>query len=280
MKPLWKRCVESTDELLGEALGKEYVEKYFPPEAKARMQEMVQNLRLAMGETIEGLDWMSPETKKRFNVEDDLEQIGRPVDRGRWGMTPPTSNAYYNPLLNEIVFPAGILVPPAFSMQANDAQLCSIGVIGREFVRLRRPGPSTTRRAVPQSGPTRTSRSSRREPPAPDQFEGYFVSRAPPTGLVLGEHRRSGWGEDRVLGLQIAARQPPLRRSTASRRPAVLHRAGRSGMTRPGLSWRMMVQGDPHPIGRDRAGLNRPVPKGVGRPSQMVRSGTKRCEVW
>src|ERR1700694_350619 len=65
MKPRWKRCVESSDQYLGEALGKKYVEKYFPPEARARMQEMVRNLRAAMGETIEELDWMSPETKKR-----------------------------------------------------------------------------------------------------------------------------------------------------------------------------------------------------------------------
>src|SRR5678815_2457556 len=168
MKPRWKRCVESTDALLGEALGRKYVEKYFPPEAKARMQELVENLRLAMRETIEGLDWMSAETKKRaleklstfnpkvgypdrwkdygkvpitrasyfddvvagqrFNLRDNLAQIGKPVDRGRWGMTPPTSDAYYNPLLNEIVFPAGILQPPAFSLTANDA--VNYGAIG------------------------------------------------------------------------------------------------------------------------------------------------------
>ncbi len=175
MKPRWKRCAESTDNQLGEALGKKYVEKYFPPEAKARMQELVKNLRLAMGQTIQGLDWMSPETKKKaieklstfnpkigypdkwkdyskvsitrssywddvlagrkFNVDDSLATIGKPVDRGRWGMTPPTSNAYYNPLLNEIVFPAGILQPPAFSMSANDAvNYGAIGVvIGHEI---------------------------------------------------------------------------------------------------------------------------------------------------
>src|SRR5574341_2670695 len=161
LKPRWKRCVESTDRLLGEALGKKYVEKYFPPAAKARMQELVANLRLAMKETIESLAWMSPETKKkaleklstfnpkigypdtwkdyshvlirrdnywadvvagrRFNVDDDRSTIGKPTDRGRWYMTPPTSNAYYNPLLNEIVFPAGILQPPAFNLEATDA---------------------------------------------------------------------------------------------------------------------------------------------------------------
>ena len=134
MKPRWKRCAEATDNQLGEALGRKYVEKYFPPEAKARMQDMVKNILLAMKDTIQGLGWMSDETKKkaleklstfnpkigypdkwkdyagvtivrtsywddvvvatRWNVADNLAQVGKPVDRGRWGMTPPTSNAY------------------------------------------------------------------------------------------------------------------------------------------------------------------------------------------
>ena len=148
IKPRWKRCAESTDQLLGEALGKKYVEKYFPPRAKARAQEMVGNIVAAMHDTIEGLTWMGPETKKkaleklaalntkigypdkwkdyssiamsrksfwnnqeaaiRWNaIDDDWNVIGKPTDRGRWGMTPPTSNAYYTPLLNEIVFSSG-----------------------------------------------------------------------------------------------------------------------------------------------------------------------------
>jgi endothelin-converting enzyme/putative endopeptidase len=175
MKPRWERCAESTDALLGEALGKKYVEKYFPPEAKARVQEMVTYILLAMKETIEGLDWMGPETKKqalekistfdpkigypdkwkdyssvkitrdsywpdvvaarKFNVADDLSQIGKPLQRGRFRSTPPTSDAYYEPLLNEIVFPAGILQPPGFDMQATDAvNYGAIGiVIGHEI---------------------------------------------------------------------------------------------------------------------------------------------------
>ena len=176
IKPRWKRCAESTDRPARRGSRTKYVEKYFPPEAKARMQELVKNLRLAMKETIEGLDWMSAETKakrasrssrrsirrsaiptpgrttarsrsrgrptgddvvagREFNVDDDLATIGKPVDRGRWGMTPPTSNAYYNPLLNEIVFPAGILQPPAFSVDASDAvNYGAIGVvIGHEI---------------------------------------------------------------------------------------------------------------------------------------------------
>jgi endothelin-converting enzyme/putative endopeptidase len=161
LKPRWKRCVESTDENLGEALGKKYVEKTFSPEAKGRMQEMVNNILLALHEDILTLTWMSEETKQkaveklstfnpkvgypdkwkdyssveitrefywndvveaqRFAVRDDAQLIGKPVDRLRWGMTTPTSNAYYNPKLNEIVFPAGILLPPMFGVNTTDA---------------------------------------------------------------------------------------------------------------------------------------------------------------
>jgi putative endopeptidase len=175
LKPHWKRCVEATDNDLGEALGKKYVEKTFSPEAKARMQEMVKNILLALHDDILTLTWMSDETKKkaleklatfnpkvgypdkwkdygsveitrdeywsdvvaarRFAVKDDAELIGKPVDRMRWGMTTPTSNAYYNPQLNEIVFPAGILLPPMFDVNATDAaNYGGIGpVIGHEI---------------------------------------------------------------------------------------------------------------------------------------------------
>jgi endothelin-converting enzyme/putative endopeptidase len=175
MKPRWKRCVESTDEDLGEALGKKYVEKTFSPEAKARMQEMVKNILLALHDDILTLTWMSDQTKqkalekistfnpkvgypdkwkdyssveitrddywndvveaRRFAVRDDAQLIGKPVDRLRWGMTTPTSDAYYNPQLNEIVFPAGILLPPMFDVNATDAaNYGGIGpVIGHEI---------------------------------------------------------------------------------------------------------------------------------------------------
>jgi putative endopeptidase len=175
MKPRWKRCAEATDADLGEALGKKYVEKTFSPEAKARMQEMVNNILAALHDDILTLTWMSDETKqkalqklstfnpkvgypdkwkdyssvvitrdsywnnvvaaRRFAVRDDAQLIGKPVDRGRWGMTTPTSNAYYNPQLNEIVFPAGILLPPMFDVNATDAvNYGGIGpVIGHEI---------------------------------------------------------------------------------------------------------------------------------------------------
>jgi putative endopeptidase len=170
LKPRGTRCAEQTDALLGEALGQEYVKRYFPPEAKRRAQALVTNILSAMHDTIEGVDWMTPATKQkaleklstvqvkvgypdkwrdyssvkidrssyfadhaaatRFEIADNWSQIGKPVDRTRWGMTPPTSNAYYDPLMNEIVFPAGILQPPNFSVSASDAvNYGGIGVI-------------------------------------------------------------------------------------------------------------------------------------------------------
>ena len=173
--PRWKRCVQSTDRSLGEALGQVYVEKYFPPAAKARAREMVNNLLAALRADIPTLSWMDAETKKEalakleaFNVKigypdkwrdyaklaidrgsyagnvrrsvefettRQIAKIGKPVDRTEWGMTPPTVNAYYNQSMNEIVFPAGILQPPFYNPNADDAvNYGGIGaVIGHEI---------------------------------------------------------------------------------------------------------------------------------------------------
>ena len=173
--PRWQRCVRATDQELGEALGEVYVQKAFSPEAKARAQQMVHNLIAALREDLNTLTWMGPETRKaaiakldafapkigypdkwrdysayridrrsyfqnvlegnRFEFDRNLAQIGKPVDRAEWGMTPPTVNAYYNSSLNEIVFPAGILQPPFFDPLADDAaNYGGIGaVIGHEM---------------------------------------------------------------------------------------------------------------------------------------------------
>ena len=160
LKERWKRVVASTDAALGEALGKLYVADYFPPESKARMLELVKNVQEAMADSIKSRDWMDETTKQEalkklasftvkigypekwrdystlkvdrgpyvlnamrgaiFETERQLKRIGKPVDRSEWGMTPPTVNAYYNPNLNEIVFPAGILQPPFFNAKADD----------------------------------------------------------------------------------------------------------------------------------------------------------------
>jgi putative endopeptidase len=164
-QPRWKRGVGMVEGALGEAVGKLYVEKHFSPEAKARMQELVKNLVEAYRESITGLDWMSEETKAKalakpekwedytalviepgdlvgnsqradaWSLADNLDKLGKPVDRTEWFMTPQTVNAYYNPAMNEIVFPAAILQPPFFDPEADDAvNYGGIGaVIGHEI---------------------------------------------------------------------------------------------------------------------------------------------------
>lgn len=171
----WKRGVQFTDDVIGEAVGKIYVQKHFPPEAKARMEKLVQNLLVAFGQGIDGLEWMTPETKvaareklskftykigypdkwrdyssleikaddlfgnaqraTEFEYDRNLKKLGAPIDRTEWFMTPQTVNAYYNPVANEIVFPAAILQPPFFNLNADDAvNYGGIGaVIGHEI---------------------------------------------------------------------------------------------------------------------------------------------------
>jgi putative endopeptidase len=161
IQPRWKRCVELTDGSLGEALGQKYVELTFGAEGKERMLKMVDALEKSLNEDIQGLEWMSPETKKQANVKlqairnkigypgvwrdyssltivrgdlmgnvdranefeskRDIAKISKPLDRKEWGMTPPTVNAYYSSSYNEIVFPAGILQPPFFDNTMDDA---------------------------------------------------------------------------------------------------------------------------------------------------------------
>lgn len=175
LQPRWKRCVAATDRALGEALGQVYVQKHFTPATKARATEMVQNLIAALRDDLTTLSWMSDTTRKRatakleaftrkigypdrwrdysamkidrqsyvgnvasaqrFEAARQLSKIAKPVNRTEWGMSPPTVNAYYNPSLNEIVFPAGILQPPFFDPQADDAiNYGGIGaVIGHEM---------------------------------------------------------------------------------------------------------------------------------------------------
>jgi putative endopeptidase len=171
----WKRGIGLVDDAMGEALGKRYVEKYFPPQNKARMEKLVRNLLDAYRQDIDTLDWMGPDTKKgaqaklsklvtkigypntwrdygtlqiarddlwgnvvranEFEYRRNIDKLGKPIDRNEWHMTPQTVNAYYNPPMNEIVFPAAILQPPFFNVQADDAvNYGAIGaVIGHEI---------------------------------------------------------------------------------------------------------------------------------------------------
>ncbi len=175
MRPRWRRGVNAVENALGEVVGKLYVEQHFKPEAKARMGTLVENLRQAFAIAIDDLEWMSAETKiearaklakftpkigypdvwkdySSLTVEPDqllrnvlgsrqveyrrmIAKLGRPIDRDEWFMSPQTVNAYYNPSMNEIVFPAAILQPPFFDLEADDAVNYGaiVAVIGHEF---------------------------------------------------------------------------------------------------------------------------------------------------
>ena len=175
LAPRWKRAVATTNGALGEAVGEVYVARYFPPESKAQMLELVGNIKTALKARIEGLEWMSPDTKQKaldklalfhvkiaypdhwrdysaleisptdlygdvkrsqvFEWNREVKRFHGPVDRTEWGMTPQTVNAYYNPTLNEIVFPSAILQPPFFDPKGDPAiNYGGIGgVIGHEI---------------------------------------------------------------------------------------------------------------------------------------------------
>ncbi len=174
-KPRWKKAVDAADQVIGELVGKEYVKQHFKPEAKEKMEALIQNLIKGFEVSINELEWMTPETKiaaqeklskftykigypdkwrdytdltikadqlvgnykryAKFEYDTMLNKLGKPIDRTEWHMTPQTVNAYYSPVMNEIVFPAAILQPPFFNMDADDAvNYGGIGaVIGHEI---------------------------------------------------------------------------------------------------------------------------------------------------
>ncbi len=337
MKPRWKRCVESTDEFYGEVLGKKYAEKYFPPEAKARMQEMVRNLLAAMRDDILSRPWMSDDTKekamakiatfnpkigypdkwkdysrvdvrsdaffednlagRRFIIEDDRATIGKPVDRGRWGMTPPTSNAYYNAQLNEIVFPAGILQPPAFDNTAVDAvNYGAIGVvIGHEISH----GFDDQGAKFDYLGALRDwwtdadlKQFQTRGACVADQFDHYYIEEGVHHNgkLVLGESIGDlGGAKIAYLAFEKSLQGKP--------RPANVD--GFTPEQQFFLAWgqwrgdeirietqRVMMQSDPHPVAKFR--VNGPLSNlpefqqafSCKADAAMVRPPDKRCEVW
>src|SRR5581483_5967314 len=161
LRPRWKRCVSLVDSDLGEALGKEFVDRAFSPELKQKTVTMTKQIEDAMGEDIQNLTWMSPATKQaaivklhavvnkigypdhwrdyssvaikaddfvgnvqragEFEAHRQFNKIGKPLDRTEWDMTPPTVNAYYNPQMNDINFPAGVLQPPLYDPKMDDA---------------------------------------------------------------------------------------------------------------------------------------------------------------
>ena len=337
MKPRWKRCAESADRLLGDALGQKYVEKYFPPAAKARMQEMVRNLLLAMRDDILSRPWMSDETKekamakiatfkpkigypdqwkdyshvdirgdaffedtiagRKFVDEDDRNLIGKPVDRGRWGMTPPTSDAEYNPLLNDIEFPAGILQPPAFDINAVDAvNYGAIGVVigheishgfddqGAQFDflgRLRNWWTDADLKHFQERGAC-----------VADQFDNYFIEKDIHHNgkLVLGESIGDlGGAKISYLAYEKSLEGKPrpadIDGFTPEQQFFIAWGQFRGDEIRPEAQ-RLMVQSDPHPIAKYRViGPVSNLPEfqkawSCKADAPMVRPERKRCEVW
>jgi len=234
-QPRWRRMSNATGSVLGEAVGQLYVEKYFPPEAKVRMDELVNNLKIVLRGRLEKLEWMSAETRKealakldafgvkigypekwedysklevgtdsyiqntwraaRFGITKNIAKLGQPVDTEKWGMTPQTVNAYYHPLLNEVVFPAAILQPPFFYMNGDDAvNYGAIGVvIGHEMTH----GFDDSGRRFDKDGnmrdwwtPEDTEKFNARAEKLVDQFNGFqaFDDLNVDGKLTLGEN--------------------------------------------------------------------------------------------
>jgi putative endopeptidase len=337
IKPRWKRCTEQTDQFLGEALGQLYVKKYFPPEAKARMQDMVKNLLAAMKDDISTRPWMSAETKQKameklatfnpkigypdkwkdyskvdirrdtyfenvnagskFLVEDDRSTIGKPVDRGRWGMTPPTSDAYYNPLLNEIVFPAGILQPPAFYVDAVDAvNYGAIGVvIGHEISHgFDDEGAQFDATGHLQNWWSEADLKQFQERGAcvADQFDHYYIDKDVHHNgkLVLGESIGDLGGAKIAYmafmkSLEGKPRPANIDGFTPEQQFFIAWGQFRGDEIRPEQQ-KLMVQTDPHPIAKYR--VNGPLSNlpefqqafQCKDDAAMVRPAGKRCDVW
>jgi len=336
-KPRWKRCAESTDQFLGDALGQKYVAKYFPPEAKARVQEMVRNLLAAMRDDILSRPWMSDDTKekamakiatfnpkigypdqwkdyshveirrdaffedalagRRFVEQDDRQLIGKPVDRGRWDMTPPTSNAYYNPLMNEIVFPAGILQPPAFDLNALDAvNYGAIGVVmGHEISH----GFDDQGAQFDYLGRLRNwwadadlKQFQARAACVADQFDNYFIEPGVHHNgkLVLGESIGDLGGAKVAFlaykkSLVGKPRPADIDGFTPEQQFFIAWGQFRGDEIRP-ESQRLMMQTDPHPVAKYR--VIGPLSNlddfqeawSCKADAAMVRPAGKKCEVW
>jgi putative endopeptidase len=334
--PRWKRCVSATDRQLGEALGQIYVQKYFPPEAKARALDMVNHLTEALRDDLQKLPWMGPATKKQaltklaafarkigypdkwrdysaymvdrgpyalnqmrgaqFEFKRDLNKIGKPVDRTEWGMTPPTVNAYYNSEMNEIVFPAGILQPPFFDPNADDAS--NYGAMGAVIGHEMTHGFDDEGRKFDAQGnlrdwwtPEDEKNFNERAACVEKQFDSYTVQDDIHENgkLVLGESIAD------LGGLNLAYRA--LQKAEKGKKPALI-----GGLTadqrfflafaqiwasndRPEFE-RLMVNTNPHPLGRFRA-IAPPSNMaefarafGCKEGDAMARPSAIRCQIW
>ena len=334
--PRWKRCVTATDRQLGEALGQIYAQKYFPPEAKARALEMVNRLIDALHDDLQTLPWMGPATRQQalaklaaftrkigypdkwrdysayavdrgpyalnqmrgaqFEFKRDLNKIGKPVDRAEWGMSPPTVNAYYDPEMNEIVFPAGILQPPFFDPNADDAS--NYGAMGAVIGHEMTHGFDDEGRKFDAQGnlrdwwtPEDEKNFNERAACVEKQFDGYVVQDDIHENgkLVLGESIADLGGLNlayRALQIAEKGKKPALIGGlTADQRFYLAYAQIWASNDRPEFE-RLMVNTNPHPLARFRA---------IAAPSNMpefarafdckegdamARPPAIRCQIW
>jgi len=334
--PRWRRCVGTTDRELGEALGRKYVERAFPPEAKARALEMVHNLIDALRADIQTLDWMSAPTKvqalaklnsmmlkigypdkwldysayevdrgpyvqnifrgNQFAFHRDLAKIGQPVDRAEWEMTPPTVNAYYNPQLNEIVFPAGILQPPAFDPKADDA--LNYGAMGAVIGHEMTHGFDDEGRQFDAQGnlhdwwtPEDSKNFDQRAACIEKQFDGFVVAGDLRENgkLVLGESIADLGGLTIAYSAFEKSREDkapvPIDGFTPVQRFFIAYARVWGESARPEFE-RLLATTDPHPLARFRAvGVLSNMPQfakafSCKEGDAMVRPADQRCRIW
>jgi putative endopeptidase len=335
-QPRWKRCLAATNTALGELLGQQYVEKTFTPDAKARALQMVENLQAALRERLASLSWMSDSTRvqalakltaftkkigypdrwrdysalevkrqafvrneiaaSKWSAARNIAKIGKPLDRTEWGMTPPTVNAYYSPNFNEIVFPAGILQPPFFDPNADDA--VNYGAIGAVIGHEMTHGFDDSGRKFDAQGNLRdwwttgdAAQYQTRTRLVSDQFDAYTVADSVHVNgkLTLGENIAD------LGGLTIA--HAALQKSLENKRVGLID--GFSPDQRFFLAWaqiwrsmsrpeteRMLVATNPHAPGKWR--VNGPLSNmpefarafGCQAGDPMVRPQNIRAQIW
>jgi putative endopeptidase len=334
--PRWKRCVTAADRRLGEALGQIYVEKYFPPQAKAHALQMVNQLIAALRSDLQTLPWMGPATRKQaleklaaftlkigypdkwrdyspyqvdrgpyalnqmrgaqFAFKRDLDKIGKPVDRTEWQMTPPTVNAYYDPEMNEIVFPAGILQPPFFDPNADDAS--NYGAIGAIIGHEMTHGFDDEGRQFDAKGnlrnwwtPEDEKNFNERAQCVEKQFDSYSVQGDVHENgkLVLGESIADLGGLNlayRALQKSLEGKHPaPIGGFTPDQRFFLAFAQYNGENDRPEYE-RLITNTDPHPLSRFRAIASPSNMPGFAKAfgckdgDAMVRPSATRCQIW
>jgi putative endopeptidase len=335
-EPRWRVCVASTDATLGDALGRLYIEKYFPPEAQLRMQQLVANLRAALGEELTSADWLTPETRQnalpklatfdprigfptkwrdysavevaRGSYSADkaaaitaerkrnLAKIGKKVDRTEWGMTAPTVNAYYDPELNSIVFPAGVLQPPFFDMDSDDA--ANYGAIGAVIGHEMGHGFDDQGSKYDADGNVKNwwtdqdrAKFEARAACVINQFDSIDVGDGlHHTGkLVAGEAMGDLGGVTvayRAYHRSLNGKEAPMMDGLTGDQRFFLAYAGMRAESRRPEAMRRLLATDPHPLGKYRVNATlQNIPEfhqafACKRGDPMVRPPAEQCHLW